>query len=281
MQLYRRWSELATDVGAPTRTQLTVVVCRALADDLRAALAVVLESGPNGTALRPLVARSPVDLGFYVGHLVDAPVLRHFRAQPQDQQVRSSLEVDGCAGDPATAVVVARLRADRLDHTLAFPVPAMGVRGPQWLVVARAEPFDGRELALAREVHPLLVGLERYAAGHDAVDGRDAADGHDAADGVPGQRHGGEAVPAAAARPRRLTDRERAVLLLMSEGLIAQAIGRRLGVSPRTVTKHQERIYRKLETTDRLTAVLRAQAEGLVGPDGRQPVTTALTAASP
>lgn len=61
-----------------------------------------------------------------------------------------------------------------------------------------------------------------------------------------------------------LTSRELAVVRLLAEGLTATAIGRRLGISPRTVTKHQQNLYRKLEVTDRVTAVLRAQACGLL-----------------
>lgn len=61
-----------------------------------------------------------------------------------------------------------------------------------------------------------------------------------------------------------VTDRELAVLGLMADGLIATAIARRLGISPRTVGKHIENIYRKLGAHDRTTAVLRSQAMGFL-----------------
>ncbi|GAA2208799.1 hypothetical protein GCM10009850_042570 [Nonomuraea monospora] len=64
-------------------------------------------------------------------------------------------------------------------------------------------------------------------------------------------------------RPR-LTPREHSVLRLLAEGLTAKEMARRLGVSPRTVGKHQENLYRKLRTSDRLTAVLRGYALGLL-----------------
>jgi DNA-binding CsgD family transcriptional regulator len=63
-----------------------------------------------------------------------------------------------------------------------------------------------------------------------------------------------------------LTQRERQILVLLGEGLTAQAIARRLTLSPRTVAKHQERMYRKLGTSDRLTTVLQAQRLGLLRP---------------
>ena len=44
------------------------------------------------------------------------------------------------------------------------------------------------------------------------------------------------------------------------------AIGIRLGISPRTVHKHQEHLYRKLGAVDRLSAVLRAQEAGVLPP---------------
>jgi DNA-binding CsgD family transcriptional regulator len=61
-----------------------------------------------------------------------------------------------------------------------------------------------------------------------------------------------------------LTRREQETLQLLSEGLKAQAIGRRLGLSQRTIEKYQQRIYRKFGTRDRLTTVLRAQRAGLL-----------------
>lgn len=61
-----------------------------------------------------------------------------------------------------------------------------------------------------------------------------------------------------------VTPRELTVLALMAKGLSATSIAARLCISPRTVAKHQENLYRKLHSSDRLTTVLRAQADGLV-----------------
>jgi DNA-binding NarL/FixJ family response regulator len=55
------------------------------------------------------------------------------------------------------------------------------------------------------------------------------------------------------------------VLQLLAEGLPAKVIARRLGVATRTVSKHLENMYRKLGTSDRLTTVLTAQRQHLVG----------------
>lgn len=61
-----------------------------------------------------------------------------------------------------------------------------------------------------------------------------------------------------------LTHREQQILELIAAGLTAVAIAHRLRLSPRTVAKHQERMYRKFGTSDRLTTVLRAQRVGLL-----------------
>ena len=69
---------------------------------------------------------------------------------------------------------------------------------------------------------------------------------------------------APAAKETRLTGRELVVLGLLGDGLTAAVIGRRLGISTRTVHKHLEHVYSKLGTGDRLTTVLRAQRSGLL-----------------
>ena len=61
-----------------------------------------------------------------------------------------------------------------------------------------------------------------------------------------------------------LTDREVEVLGHVAGGLTADAVARLLRVSPRTVRKHLENAYRKLDCHDRLVAVQRAQALGII-----------------
>ncbi|WP_449478382.1 response regulator transcription factor [Streptomyces abikoensis] len=61
-----------------------------------------------------------------------------------------------------------------------------------------------------------------------------------------------------------LTPRETTVLGLLAEGLTTAAIARRLAISPHTVNRHLERIYRKLGTNNRVSTLAVARAEGLV-----------------
>jgi DNA-binding CsgD family transcriptional regulator/tetratricopeptide (TPR) repeat protein len=62
----------------------------------------------------------------------------------------------------------------------------------------------------------------------------------------------------------RLTIREQEVLTLLADSMTAEAIARRLGISPRTVHRHLQNLYRKLGATNRLAAVLSAQTLGLL-----------------
>lgn len=81
---------------------------------------------------------------------------------------------------------------------------------------------------------------------------------------------GGPDASAVAARiaATLLTAREAEILTLVSAGLTAKAIAHRCGISERTVQKHLEQAYRKLDCHDRVTAVLLALDCGLLSTGG-------------
>ncbi|WP_016909720.1 helix-turn-helix transcriptional regulator [Streptomyces xiaopingdaonensis] len=133
---------------------------------------------------------------------------------------------------------------------LPLPVPTGPVTG---FLLFRAGGFDDAHLECARRLQPLVAGV---AGQREVLDGWRAS----------ASRAGAE--PAERAAAHGLTPRETAVLALLAEALTAAAIGRRLGISRRTVHKHVENLYRKLGTRDRMETVLRAQAHGLLGPPG-------------
>ncbi|MFJ5731716.1 response regulator transcription factor [Streptomyces paradoxus] len=66
-----------------------------------------------------------------------------------------------------------------------------------------------------------------------------------------------------------ITSREMAVLALLSEGLTAYAIGSRLRSTENSVVKHKENLYKKLRVHDRVTALNKARALGLICPEPR------------
>lgn len=125
----------------------------------------------------------------------------------------------------------------------------LGSRAFRTFVLAQGgDDFTDEQVALATRIQPLLSLLAR----HSAAAGRAGGDVHAA-----------------------LTVRERAVLRLLIDGLTAQSIADRLGVSPRTVHRHLGNLYRKLDVKDRLQAALLAHRLGLcAGPaedDGPRP----------
>ncbi len=125
--------------------------------------------------------------------------------------------------------------APELEHELWIPVRCSTTEHRSFVLARHSADFSDDELALARRLQPLVMLLDQ----------KDPA------------RPGAEL-------PVDLTDRELTVLRLLAEGETAAGIGRRLGISPRTVQKHLEHLYRKLGVGDRLLAVRAAIAAGLV-----------------
>jgi DNA-binding NarL/FixJ family response regulator len=58
----------------------------------------------------------------------------------------------------------------------------------------------------------------------------------------------------------RLSPREQAVLSLLRQGNSNKEIGRLLEISPRTVQKHVQRIYRHLDVRTRVEAIVRTRS---------------------
>jgi DNA-binding CsgD family transcriptional regulator len=81
--------------------------------------------------------------------------------------------------------------------------------------------------------------------------------------------HPGPRTPAKAS----LTAREAEILTLVGEGLKARSIARRCGISERTVHKHLEQVYRKLDCHDRLSALLLARDTSLLAGGALVPAT--------
>ena len=147
----------------------------------------------------------------------------------------------------------ARLIGDIVDadHVLGIPLPGTADPITGCLVYRAGTDFTDDHLRMAQQVQPLLTAVEaqRQLLAHWR---RLTPPG--TAPGTPQER----------AADCSLTPSETAVLLLLTDALTAAAIGRRLGISSRTVHKHIENIYRKLGTRDRISTVLRAQQLGLV-----------------
>lgn len=144
---------------------------------------------------------------------------------------------------PGAPDYMAELRELGIDQQLWIPVSVLE-GGPQVVGACRARhEYSRTEIQIAQFAQRVLLPLHRHVtvlAGARAVQWSECA------------------------QELRLTARQVAVLQLVAEGLTARATARRLHVSPRTVHRHLENAYRRLQVTDRVTAVRRAQAAGLL-----------------
>jgi DNA-binding NarL/FixJ family response regulator len=99
-----------------------------------------------------------------------------------------------------------------------------------------------------------LDGLRQSAQGELVLTGLPLDWFGDIAEGVASER---DAHPV-------LTERERQILTVASEGISAKAIAERLGLAERTVTTHLSNIYSKLGVHGRVEAIAVAARSGLV-----------------
>ncbi|MER5452883.1 LuxR C-terminal-related transcriptional regulator [Streptomyces sp. NPDC002766] len=166
---------------------------------------------------------------------------------------RTPLTARRAAGRAWSSSPTARLIGGLMDadHVLAIPLPKATGPVTGCMVYRSGRDFTDDQVRVAGELQPLLAAVDRQRQLLERLR-RSAGAAHQAAD-------------------TRLTPRETAVLLLLTDALTAAAIGRRLGISDRTVHKHIEKIYRKLGTRDRVSTVLRAQRIGLVPTPSARP----------
>ncbi len=182
----------------------------------------------------------------YLDVAQDHPMLRSYLAEPP-----RALASPRRLSDFSTRAAVRRTRsyadlmsllgAERQLTILTARPSRLGGQG--WAVNrSSGSDFSDRDVELAAALQPVLVLLER-------VD-----------DPAPARE--GEA--SAAAERLGLTAREIEVLRHVSTGMTADAIARLLRISGRTVRKHLENAYRKLDCHDRLLAVQQARALRLI-----------------
>ncbi|WP_156466302.1 LuxR C-terminal-related transcriptional regulator [Janibacter sp. Soil728] len=124
-----------------------------------------------------------------------------------------------------------------IDQVAGLPVRG-GEQFVAFLVGRRGADYTDADLDRLRAVQPAVAGLVSMLEPHD--------------------------LPPRSIRVAQLTTRELQVLRLLADGHKATAIGHRAGCSQRTVHRHLSNIYGKLDVSDRLSAVVRAQETGLL-----------------
>jgi DNA-binding NarL/FixJ family response regulator len=177
-------------------------------------------------------------------------------------------DVDAAIADLAPDVVVVDLELDAGDGIDVLRSAREG--SPGVLLLAVSDRTDGPTV-----LESLRVGADGYLVKPDGL--REV--GRAIARLVAGERILDPAVEQVAvselgrfARQARegsqvrasLSPREGEILLLLADGLTMQQIGRRLGISPRTVESHVSKLYRKLAVRTRVQAVARAASLGLI-----------------
>lgn len=174
------------------------------------------------------------------------PLIEHLQNAPDRMAPRRTSDAVGRA-QWLNCETRSHLRATLgISHQLAIPLPAEAGVMRTVVLMRPGRDFTHHDLAVAMHLQRLLVALDLHLR---QVSPRDGAVGR-AASPPDGSLH--------------LTHREVAVLRLLADGLTAESIGRRLGVSKRTVHKHLEHLYAKFEHSDRLGVVLQAQRLGVL-----------------
>ncbi|MDX6284522.1 MAG: hypothetical protein QOG53_7 [Frankiales bacterium] len=167
-------------------------------------------------------------------------------------RVSDVIDVDDFTRTHAYRVLLAP-RALRHQMVLPLVVAAHGQAG-EALAFSRADrDFGHRDLALAAAVQPVLTALH-LARGA----GAERSETVEASGDEPESDHG-------------LTHREREVLVHLSSGMTAVAVGRLLSISSRTVNKHAENVYAKLRVHNRQEAINVCRRLGMMDPSRSAP----------
>ncbi|MDP9696638.1 UNVERIFIED_ORG: DNA-binding CsgD family transcriptional regulator [Arthrobacter globiformis] len=170
------------------------------------------------------------------------PLLRWYVLTKQTDPQTLGRVPDSLAGSRLRRAWQEVVRPWGLNHQLSIPLQTGGGEHHAYLVYRPDLEFTEQELALAKLLQPVLTGLAIHFGAASNCEAH-----------LDGSSFG-------------LTAREMTILNLLSTGLTAEGLGRRLNISPRTAGKHLEHIYRKLDVCDRLMAVQRAHVLGLLAP---------------
>ncbi|MFC8292133.1 response regulator transcription factor [Streptomyces sp. NPDC057242] len=253
---HARMLDLAVEVmGAEDPEHVWHLLAEELLTALDAEL-VVLKEEPWTRERGAVVLRSPPARP---GHHDDESVRRRIRegypfaghyGPGGDMTPQSAARITGARAWRHSATADALHRAFGTRHMLGIPFPGAGPYVSGFVVHRPGRDFSPYDLRYATRVQPLLRAATNHRSLLKAL--REKASDGDR------RRRANRALEAP------LTPRELNVLHLLATGLPADAMARRLGISPRTVHKHLHALYRKLGVADRLGAVLRAQDAGLL-----------------
>jgi DNA-binding CsgD family transcriptional regulator len=192
----------------------------------------------------------PEDHELFASLAEENPLIAHYQRTLDGRAYRFS--------DLVTPAELHRLRLYRefyarigLEHQIAFTLPPRPGRLLGVALSRRARDFTDSEQKLLNDARPFLIQAYRSAIEHTELLGGSG----------PGVSHRSATDSLKSALTgARLSAREAAVLALVATGSSDEAAGEALGISPRTVQKHLERCYRKLDVVSRSGAAAVAWA---------------------
>jgi two-component system, NarL family, nitrate/nitrite response regulator NarL len=186
---------------------------------------------------------------------------------------RPDLDLVGEAGDGREALDELKRLAPTV-AVLDIRMPIMD--GTQVLSAIRRDGLETKVLFLSAFMEPELA-YKTVAAGARGYLSKESSR-QEVCEAIAEIARGGTALAAAAQAglaqqiqerertggPPRLTEREQEVLQLVSEGLSAPDIGKRIHLSTTTVKSHLHSLYEKLGVSDRAAAVAEAMRRGML-----------------
>ena len=206
-------------------------------------------SGETRYADYPAGARDPATQPVFAAYVHEHPLVNHYRATGSGEPVMIS-DFLSRQRFHRLGLYAEFFRGIPVEHQMAISLP-----GPDEQVIgvalsrARRDFRDSDRALLSALRAPLIAALQRARRRQQA----------------------GQVLNALACGGlASLTDREIQIMRLVAAGRTNIAIARKLDVSPRTIAKHLEHIYRKLEVSSRAAAVSRIVLVGAQDPSPRR-----------
>ena len=224
-------------------------VAQVVPADVVAFNAVDLGSGRTTTLTRPEIPDATTLVPEFARLAQQHPVIAHM-ARTGDGSARMISDFLSQREFHRLELYQDVFRHTETEHQLAISVTAGSTLVIGVALNRRRPDFSERDRTLLELVRPTLVSTHRLLETRARMQGLlDAVqlDGAARWDGVP-------------VGTTRLTGRELEVLAWLSRGLTNKQIAEVLDVSPRTVQKHLEHIYEKLQTGTRAGAAMRFAA---------------------
>lgn len=178
--------------------------------------------------------------------LTEIPTIKHYSVHPEDAQPHRISDLTPPRLWASTPVYRELFRELGYRHQLVIPAAGRThTQGSGWYLNRAGRDFSDGDLHVARSLRPVLRVLELAYP-------------------PPGPSGPGADLREEARVRAGLTPRELDVLSLLADGLTARQIATLRRISPRTVGKHLQHLYEKLNCHDRLQAVNKARTQGLL-----------------